>query len=123
VIVEYKKANIYAVPKKDGGPLVIMPGSNVVPDDVWSYVKKHPTVQSLLSAQFLVEVLDGKGKSVESLAELSGTKAVELVEKTYDEGLLESWIVSDKRKGVQKAIEKQLQRIVIKPKAEVRAIE
>ena len=122
MILNYEKmARVHSF-QTMSGPLVIRPGANAIKDSDWNELKKHPTVQKMLSAGFFKVLLDKDPPAKEEgadevfdLASVNSKKATEIVENTLDESLLTSWMQAEDRKGVLNAIEKQLEKIVIEP--------
>jgi hypothetical protein len=124
VIIINKRANL-----KWFGDTLLMPGTSVVDDAVWTAIKaKYPKAEALLepSASFpdgeLVEVPG------DSIAMLSESRAARVVFETVDPALLNKWRKGEKRPKVlaafkAKAEEFELQRKASAAKAEALAAE
>ena len=133
-LVKNNEARIHTIGAPKGGTEIrLMPGANEVDADAWATAKTLPVIQAHLRAKTLEEVgASGKtahptpgpseslfGKphaSVEpptSLAQLKPDEAKALVGDTFDKELLGRWKKSDSRKGVQDAIDEQLELIKI----------
>jgi len=93
------------IPTKKGS-LRIMPGVQEIEAELWKEVL--PTIKEKIE-EGDVENMDERmdDEFEEGLGAFSVNEAKKLVKETADEGLLDEWLVGEKRKGVKDAIKKQ----------------
>lgn len=106
MLVENKEKRVLGVPYGKA-VLLLHPRINNVDDKVWAEVKKAKFVKRRLG-----DTLEEVGVSApedKGLADLAPLKAMEVVRGTLDLALLRQWEDKEKRKKVQKALEKQIQ--------------
>lgn len=98
----------------------LKPGVNDLPPEVWESWSKTKVMQALVAEKKIVapEVEAEKAPQLANLDSLKPKEATDLVKQTFDAELLEKWVTDEKRTGVIKAIEKQLEAIDVKAKAE-----
>lgn len=106
------------------GTLVLFPGVNEIPDDVYAGVKPQLEGAGLFLNKLLEEgptkeVKDGSKLAAvgKSLAECSPEQAQTLITETFDVKLLEKWRKLEKRDEIRLAIANQLDEIKKNPNA------
>ncbi|TDX48280.1 hypothetical protein [Orenia marismortui] len=97
----FNKSNVI----KHVGDVSLNIGANVVKEEEWAKVKKHPVVKGWLDMG-TVEVEEGDLSDINEIKPIS--KAVEVIESTFDEKQLLEWKEQADRKGVKEAIDKQI---------------
>lgn len=98
-----------------GEDATLHPGNNDVEDAVWERWRKHEIVGHHLKAKRLVMVK----RSLKDLSSLKTDEAaVAVVKETFDPELLKSWLASEKRGAVQKAVSEQLDSIKSRKRSE-----
>ena len=107
----------------------ITPGVNEIPRSRWEALQKHPPfVQALQYYMDQPGVLTvrqppaGQNPDADlSIKDFGIPEATQLVRETNDAQLLQRWQDEDDRKGVQRAIAEQLDKLSPKPKAAAKA--
>jgi len=107
--------------------LVLIPGVNTIPDEMWENLKKNENIEQMLSderlkvvpseqdAEEIKNVKEGEAQA-KDLSGIKGKDAVAIVEKCLNKELLEDWANNESRVHVKRAIEIQLQKLVVEPK-------
>lgn len=134
----YKGQGLHVVPNPGGNDIILNPGANEVPVETWK--KCRPHVLDRIEKGHIVEegaVLateneakdDKKGPggkivepgvkvgdllSAEEFSKMSIPKATELVGKTVSRATLDTWMASESRGAVVKAINDQLKKLADK---------
>jgi hypothetical protein len=116
--------------------IVVLPGVNKLPDDVWLRAMKkgeeNPVLARLLKKgskgglEIVRGIEDEKTKAANAkraedksespdLVGLTPEKAVRIVKQTLNKDLLEQWAESDNRPAVRRAVEQQLKVLELTP--------
>jgi hypothetical protein len=113
-----------------GGLVLLAPGINSVPDDLWKEALKHDNAKLLVDAGTLEVVRraeDGAaintatdpgglpGAPVDDINQLEPADAIRVIGLTYDRTLLSTWGGSAKNRDVKAALEQQLQAVGLTP--------
>ena len=107
----------------------LTPGVNSIPRAQWEGLQKHPPFAMALryyqdQPGVLVVRQPPAGQSADadlSIKNFSIPEATQLIQDTNDVKLLQSWQDEDDRKGIQRAIAEQLEKLATKPKAASKA--
>lgn len=83
-------------------------GPNEIDEDQWSKALEHPITKHLVEMGE-VEAEEGDLGDISEITPIS--KAVSIIEMTFDQEKLAEWKDQDDRKGVQKAIDDQLEKL------------
>lgn len=104
--------------------IILKGGANTVPAEKWKPFANHPTIKILVDKGELE--FDMYGKDVKAkdevkldqdhLQSMKVKEATDLVNLTIDKELLESWLKVEKRAGIKKAIESQLEKLAMPAK-------
>lgn len=125
MFVKYNKANVLGVAGVNE-TVIFKPGVNEVSKESWEKIIEDPSIKQKISAGFLV-VMHHRDHEVqkaqlsiepsvareelevdETLDKLNAHEAASIIETTFDFELLQKWKALEERKGVLKAIDKQL---------------
>ncbi len=110
--LKLRKATTTATPESVPLPSdALLPGANEVDEAEWAKAEKIPAIQHMIKEGLLKPQRD---VSAADLSKLKASDAIDLVNKTVDKALLESWFDAETRKGVLEAIEAQLDEITPK---------
>ena len=108
MLVEYTKPNLLTCWYSNHYHFSFKPGVNEIPNEVWDQCKAKRKIKLLLEEGVLrVETEAEIDEEASAISELTVAKATTIIKKTYDEKLLETWLASDSRQGVIKAIKAQ----------------
>lgn len=91
----------------------LLPGVNAVSAETWEAAAQTPSVKRLVDADYLSVIPAAKSPAAatENKLPASDKEALKLVADTVDKALLESWLASEKRGAVKKALSAQLDKI------------
>lgn len=97
----------------DASVKIIKPGTNDISKEDWAVLEKHPVIKAMLKSKEFEIVGGEKGGETEGkeLKDLSSKDATKLVGETFDTAVLKSWLESETRSPIKKAIETQLEKI------------
>lgn len=104
VIVNNKKTGLIGFETE-----TLMPGANKISSETAKKMKAHPVIKVMIeegTLEFPESVTEEAG-----ISKLSPGEAISLVESTVDAELLTSWSKGEKRKPVESAIKKQLEKL------------
>lgn len=87
------------------GELSLPPGASEVPEGAWEKVARHPLMETWLD---LGQVEVEKGDLADITTVKPASKAMKVIESTFDEEKLQAWAKSEKRSTVVAAIQEQL---------------
>jgi hypothetical protein len=100
------------LPSKGQKALVLLPGINPNVDEAaWEKAKEIALVQHYLKTKE-IEVMDLEGAKAGEKLDINGLSvaaATKLIGDTFDRAALEDWKKAAEKRGVQSAIEKQLE--------------
>ena len=113
MLVENQEMRILDVPiSSTGGRLILRPGVNAVPDEIWSKAIKDPFVDRRLRGKSgLDRTLIELGRVPEEdsgLTTLDQMEALETIKKTLDFDLLHRWLGHERRKKVRIGLQRQI---------------
>jgi uncharacterized protein (UPF0335 family) len=110
-IINYKGINLITVGFKQGPNVIVIPGINEMPNDVYEKFKQHPSVKARI-ADGKIQIIDEQ----KAVAERTENEMVEHMSRIFDTKLLRKLIKEDKRDAVVNAAKAQLETIVGDPK-------
>ena len=109
MLVQNKEKRVLGPPAGGEGnePVVLKPGINDVPDDVWARCRNSKFVKQRMDCDepTLVEVGAAPDKG---LAGMDMIRALEVVKGTLDLAMLHEWVEGEKRKKVKDAVQRQI---------------
>lgn len=112
MIVKWTKTNINYISVKGKGHIVLLPGCNEVPDELWADAKRE--LDAELKAGLIKEVnaikKDGKVEVV-PFAKIPAEKAEALVDETVSIKTLNAWKEGEARDSVRVKLNKRLDAI------------
>lgn len=87
-------------------PVVLMPGSNEIPDDMKDIMEKSATIQTWLKKRWVEVKKTDKGaeKGASGVGQFDQETAVELINDCFDMKLLARWKEGEKREPVRVAM-------------------
>lgn len=122
MILNNKQSRPVVTTSKTLGSLVLLPGVNELPDEVYAEVKPQLEGAGLFKGKLLEEgptreVKDGSKLAAvgKSLSECTAEQAQLLIAETFDVKLLDKWRKLEKRDEVRLAIANQLDEIKKNP--------
>lgn len=118
MIVKYNHAGIINI-GHTGGTILLMPGVNTPKKEEWDKVKTNPIVKQMIEDGKIevveAEKADSEEKEVStSLALLHVKTAEKLVKETLNRDILKTWLSTEKRPSVLKALNEQLDKVTVK---------
>jgi len=117
VVLNNSKTHLISLPLELGQ---IVPGNNVLSDDVWAKAKEFKLIKIFLEQGDLTVKEQVQGEF--PLRELSQSKAIRLVSDTFNTRLLSSWYKLETRKNILDSIERQLELIDLQTKVEEKTV-
>jgi len=122
MIVNWKENRIKVIPVK-GQTIVLTPGINEVPDDLWlkarKLVSKDARIKEIGAKKKTTKGKGPGGKPTEkkevvggkAMADMQAEMAEKLIKQTYNVATLDTWLDSESRESVRIALYKQKGRI------------
>lgn len=110
-IINYKGINLITVGFKQGPNVIIIPGINEMPNNVYDKFKEHPSVKSRMQ-DGTIQIIDEQ----KVVSERTESEIIENMSRIFDTKLLRKIIKEDKRESVVNAAKAQLETIVGDPK-------
>lgn len=117
IIIKWKKDNVKIIPTKTKGNIMLLPGFNSVDSETWALIKKEFTLESRHEWQYIEEVIEkvnieGKEKSVKSVAEFTPSFVKEVVKDCVNVNSLTDIITEVKDADVRYTVEKRKDEIL-----------
>lgn len=117
IVLNSKKADLFSVYiQADQDPIRIAPGIGEFKAELWMEARHNPIVMQRLAEGSLVEVKDPTtGDFLENIPDnllaFPDMAAAEMADGMMDMDTLEDWLEEEKRPGIKKAINAQIQKI------------
>jgi len=122
MLVEYKNTNVSVIYFSSGNGIMsknvkLLGGVNKVERSLEKRFSEHPQVIKMFSDGVLNTIDSGKKDSTPEpsatpdLARLNSKDAISIVAKTLNKDLLEEWLATEGRIGVQNSVVKQLKKL------------